>query len=187
MLYILSITMSLFFSTVTFQQNFIKVKVNNYITMLMPDDFRPMTDDEIADRYFTTRKPMALFTNYESVVDLGVNKSITKWREQDLSMMVKFQKSNIFSIYDEVDILQEGIKEINDRKFAYIEFVSLVNEEKEALVKKGAIKKYTYIQYTILNGQSLVFNFTCPFRLQNQWRSPVKKIMNSISVKNSFK
>lgn len=186
MSYTLLLVSSILFST-TFQQKLIKVKVNDYITMQMPDDFRPMTDDEIADRYFTIKKPMALFTNYESVVDLGVNKSVTQWRERDLKIMMDFQKSNIFSIYDKVDIIKEGVKEVNGRNFAYMEFSSSVNEEKDAIIKKGAIKKYTYIQYTILNGHSLVFNFTCPARLKNQWQPSVEKIMNNISVKKSFK
>ena len=183
---------SLFISTLLFfmyspEQNLMKVKVNEHITMAMPSDFRPMTDDEIADRYFTMTRPLALFTNSETAVDLGVNKSITRWRSQDLQIMADFQKSNIFSLYDKVDVIKEGIKEVNGRQFAFIEFVSSVEEAKDAMIKKGSIRKYTYIQYTILNGFSLVFNFTCPSNIQNQWQPQMDGIMNNITVKKSFK
>lgn len=186
MLYTLLISI-LTFSNSSPLQNLIKVKVNEHITMVMPSDFLPMTDDEIADRYFTMKRPMALFTNADKKVDLGVNKSITSWRARDLQIMVDFQKANVFSLYDKVEVINEGIKEVNGRQFAFIEFVSSVDEAEDAIIKKGSIKKYTYIQYTILNGFSLVFNFTCPSNIRNQWQPQMDDIMNNIMVKKSLK
>ncbi|MFY0655073.1 MAG: hypothetical protein JXQ96_23805 [Cyclobacteriaceae bacterium] len=164
----------------------VKVKVNESIEMLIPSDFRPMTNDEIAERYFTIKRPMALFTDQSLTVDLGVNKSITKWQEKDLEIMKSFQKSNIYSLYDNIEMLKEGIEEINGRRYAYFEFVSTVKEEEDAFVRKGSINKYTYIQYTIVNGQSLVFNFTCNSRNRQSWQPQVAKIMKSVVVKKNL-
>ena len=165
----------------------IKVQVNESIEMLIPGDFRPMTNDEIADRYFTTKRPMALFTDPGSSIDLGVNKSVTQWNEKDLVIMKSFQKSNIYSLYDNIEMLSEGIKEVKGRQYAYFEFISTVKEDENVFVRKGSISKYTYIQYTIIKDQSLVFNFTCPTRVHNNWKDNVIKIMSSMEVSKNFK
>jgi hypothetical protein len=169
------------------QVGLVKMKINESITMSIPQDFRPMTNDEIADRYFTTKRPMALFTDQSLTADLGVNKSITNWAEKDLEIMKSFQKSNIYSLYDNIDMLSEGIQEVNGKNFAYFEFVSSVKDEDNAFVKKGDINKYTYIQYAIINGQSLVFNFTCSSRNKDSWREKVAQIMKSIELKKNLK
>lgn len=169
------------------QGGLVKMKINESITMSIPEDFRPMTNDEIADRYFTIKRPMALFTDQSLTADLGVNKSITNWAEKDLEIMKSFQKSNIYSLYDNINMLNEGIQEVNGRKFAYFEFVSSVKEGENTFVKKGDINKYTYIQYTIINGQSLVFNFTCPSRNKDMWREKVGQIMKTIELKKNLK
>lgn len=164
----------------------VKIKVTESITMLMPETFRPMSNDEIADRYFTTKRPLALFTDQSLSIDLGVNKSVTQWQEKDLEIMKSFQKSNIYSLYDNIEMISEGVKEINGRRYAHFEFVSTVKEEENVFVKKGAISKYTYIQYTIINGNSLVFNFTCPSSIKDKWQAKVAEIMQGVEVKKNL-
>jgi hypothetical protein len=183
-------TLIVFFTNIInpfLQSGLVKMKINESITMSIPQDFRPMTNDEIADRYFTTKRPMALFTDQTLTVDLGVNKSTTNWAEKDLEIMKSFQKSNIYNLYDNIDMLSEGIQEVNGRNFAYFEFVSSVKDEENAFVKKGDINKYTYIQYAIINGQSLVFNFTCSSRNKDLWREQVAQVMKSIELKKNLK
>lgn len=168
-------------------QKLVKIKVTESIVMSMPDVFRPMTDDEIADRYFTTKRPMAMYTSMDRTVDLGINKSVTQWRESDLGIMKDFYKTNIFSLYDNVQMLNEGMEEINGRNYAYFEFVSTVKADKNSIVNKKAITKYTYIQYTIVNGYSMVFNFTCPSIQRPTWSKKAKAMMQSVSIKKSLK
>lgn len=164
-------------------ENLIKTEVAEGITMAVPETFRPMTDDEIANKYFTTKKPLALFTNMEVTIDLGINNAVTTWDATDLEIMMSFQKSNIYNLYDDINMLDEGTKEIHGKQFAYLEFVSLVKADKDAIVKKSAISKYTFIQYVIIGGNSLVFNFTCPLRLKDKWQPTVHEIMDSIIIK----
>ena len=160
-----------------------KVNVTENIVMEMPENFRPMTDDEIVAKYFTTTKPVALFTDPTVSVDLGVNISSTKWSANDLEIMMSFQKSNIYSLYDNINVLSEGVKEINGRKAGYIEFESVINPDANSFSQKGGISKYTYIQYIIIGKTSLVFNFTSPIKMKNGWQSIAGEIMGSIEVK----
>lgn len=164
-----------------------KTKVTDNISMLMPEEFRPMTDDEIASKYFTTKRPMALFTNLNQTVDIGLNQAVTKWEPNDLEIMMSFQKSNIYALYDEINMISEGIKEVNKKRFGYFEFESVVKPEEGSFLQKGAISKYTYIQYVLVDGQSLVFNFTCPSQLRQQWSDIAVEIMNNITINGKIK
>ncbi len=169
------------------QEKLTKTEVTENITMLIPESFRPMSDDELANKYFTTRKPLVMYTNTDLTIDLGVNYSSTNWNADDLDIMMSFQKANIFSLYDKVTLISEGTKEVNGRTFVYFEFISTVEGDKDAFLKQGSINKYTFIQYVIDGKQSLVFNFTCAGILKDKWSESAKKIMDSVQIKGKIK
>lgn len=171
--------LSLIFSN--FQDNNLtKVNVTEEISMMIPANFRLMTDDEVASRYFTTKRPIAIYTNESVIVDLGINKTVTEWKAEDLEIMVSFQKSNIYNFYDDIEMISQGMKEVNGRKAAYFEFISTVKPDTQSLRAQNAVKKYTYIQYMIMGKHSWVFNFSSPLQLQDQWQSQMPTIMNSV-------
>ncbi|MEM8895800.1 MAG: hypothetical protein AAGC88_14560, partial [Bacteroidota bacterium] len=161
-------------------QSLMRVDATKNISLAVPSDFRPMTNDEIADRYFTNRRPVAMYTDQRNVVDLGVNESLTEWSEDDLIILKDFYKANISGFYSEVNFLKEELTDINGRKFAVFEFESTVAEEDNAFSSKPEIRKYTYIQYTIVNGKSWVFNLTVPLRHKPKWQPIAPEIMNSV-------
>lgn len=168
-------------------QELIKIEVAEDIFMSVPSDFRPMTDDEIVSKYYSNKKPFVLLTNRDVTIDLGINKSSTKWDAKDINMMVEFQKASIFSLYDKVEILSEGSKTINDKEFVYLEFESIIDADTESIKSQIPIAKYTYLQYVIIKGQTYVFNFTSPIRLKAQWQDSVVKIMESVTFKGKMK
>lgn len=165
----------------------VKTEVAENIFLSLPSTFRPMTDDEISGKYFSMQRPMAMYTDQNLLVDIGVNLSSSRWSENDISIMKSFQKSNIYSLYDEVEMISEGQKEVNGKNFVYFEFVSTVKGDKSSIKNNRAIKKYTLIQYLVKNGQSLVFNFTCPAAIQSKWQATAQDIMNSVIVKGKLK
>jgi hypothetical protein len=163
--------------------NLIKINVTDDITMKIPSEFRAMTDEEIASKYFTMRRPVALYTDQSVTIDLGINEATTQWSNSDLEIMMSFQKSNIYSLFDEITMLSEGIKEVNGRKAAFFEFISKTNPAENSISNKGAILKYIYIQYIIVGNSSWVFNFSSPVRFQGEWQASVEQMMNSIEIK----
>lgn len=178
--------LSLIFTTFP-GDNLTKVNVTEEIAMMIPDDFRLMTDDEVASRYFTTKRPLAIYTDPSVNIDLGVNRSATQWVADDLEIMVSFQKSNIYNFYDEIEMISQGIKEVNEKKAAYFEFVSTVKPDKNSIRAQSAVRKYTYIQYMIVGKNSWVFNFSCPAQLKNEWQPRLPNIMNSIAFQKKKK
>lgn len=181
--FLMTIILACFAPEIVQCQSYMQVEATKNITLAVPSDFQPMTDDQIADKYFTNRRPVAMYTDPRNVVDLGVNESQTEWSEEDLVILKDFYKANISGLYTEVNYLREGLEEINGRSYAVFEFESTVKDEDNAFSQKSEIRKYTYIQYTIVNSKSWVFNFTVPIRDKPQWQPIAGQIMNSVKIK----
>jgi hypothetical protein len=151
------------------------------ITALLPEDFRLMTDQELATKYFTYRKPLAMFTNQDQTVDFGFNVSATAWSYDDLELLQKFYKSSIKNLYTNVTMLQEGIKEINKQKYIVFEFVSEINADKNNPIQQSK-RTYSYLLYTIVGEEVYIFNFTTPASMQNYWSPTADKVMKSLKL-----
>jgi hypothetical protein len=159
-----------------------KVKLTDGITAQMPEDFRPMTDDEIAQRYFTYRKPVALFTDGRAVVDFGLNISTTTWKYEDLPILKSFYKASIMQMFTNVNMIKEEIEEINGRKYAAFEFISEVRSEPNAIVKTAPKINYTYLLYTVVGEKVHIINFTCPAANRREWQPIAQAMMKTIKI-----
>ncbi|MEQ8810023.1 MAG: hypothetical protein RIE59_13205 [Imperialibacter sp.] len=162
-------------------------KVTDYITVSLPSDFRPMNEQEINSKYVYTRRPMALYTDYGVTVDFGINRGNNQWAQGDLTILKDFYKANISSLYDEVSFTKDAIETINGREFAVFEFVAIVKPEEDAITNESALRTYSYIQYTIVNNQTLVFTLSSPYQHIRKWKDLAPRIMQSVSIKKNFK
>jgi hypothetical protein len=161
----------------------IKTKIAEGITISLPAELSPMTEDDIIQRYPSVRAPLAAYTDLNRTLDFSVNISATQWPDADLEMAQKFFKSSIHSIYDRVDMLQEGIHEIHKRKLIYFEFESRVNGNRMTLGEQQPVCRYTYIQYLVEADRTLVFTFTSPKSSKEDWQEMVRTMMKTIKIK----
>lgn len=159
-----------------------KVKLTEGVTAQMPEEFRPMTDDEIAQRYFTYRKPVALFTDRRAVVDFGLNISATTWKYEDLLILKSFYKASIMQMFTNVNMLKEEIEEVNGRKYAVFEFISEVRSEPNAIVKRPSKVSYSYLLYTVVGENVHIINFTCPAEVRKEWRPVAQAMMKTVKI-----
>jgi hypothetical protein len=159
-----------------------KVKLTDRISVNLPSDFVPMNDNDIARKYVSYRKPVAMYTSADGMIDFGLNYSANKWTGSNLKVLKDFYKASILSLYNEVVFTQETIKKINDQDFIVFEFVSEVKGDPNAVNYSGGVKKYTYIEYTIFDEVMLVFNFTAPAQVKDKWNSTAAEIMNSVKL-----
>ncbi|GHM98782.1 hypothetical protein WSM22_02720 [Cytophagales bacterium WSM2-2] len=161
----------------------VKTKVAEGITVSLPKSLAPMTEDDIIVRYPSVRAPLGAFTNMERSVDFSVNISATQWVQDDIEIAAKFFKSGIFNLYDRVDIINSGIQTINKKKYIFYEFESRINGNKLKEGERQAIFRYSYVQYYVEKGRTLVFAFNCPKDQRPQWQSSAHAIMKSIKLK----
>ena len=165
------------------QNKLVKIKLTKEIIVYLPADFTPMTDDDLANKYFTYRKPTAMYTNPDRVVDFGLNITETRWRQEDLPLLKKFYKSGIAKMYTNVNFIQDTIQTINKRDYVVFEFVSELKEEEANAAQRGsAVKQYSYMQYTVKDNRVHVFNFTCPSQIRAKWQQTAHDVMQTIKI-----
>lgn len=165
------------------QEKMVKTKVTDGITVKLPESFYAMGATELAQRFPSVRRPLGAYTNEDRLVDFSVKISATQWRESDIEMAQQFFKASIYNLYDRVDPIQEGLREINKKNYIVFEFDSRINGDED---NRQSVRAYSYAQYLLINGKTLVFTFTCPIKLKEKWQPMAREIMNSIKVKNSI-
>jgi hypothetical protein len=153
-----------------------RVKVGRF-SFELPTAFAQMSDDDIAAKILSYKKPLAFFSDRNKQADLSVNKSNSKFRDTDTEIMRNFYESNVKSVHDNVVFFTNEVQTINGRKYAVLEFEGEVREK-----GKAAIKKYYYIQYTALKKEVWVFSFSCPIKSKDVWKPVATKAMKSMKV-----
>lgn len=170
----------LFFSVDADAQKLVKHKLTNKISVRLPKDFYPMTDEDKAQRYASARLPIALYTDPDRLADFGVNRSYSIWQQGDLKLIEEFYQASILELYDKVKFVSKGIKNVNNHDFVYFEFESAVYPENEF---QSNISKYSYLMYCLEEGTTYLFNFTCELRVRSQYQGMAHKIMESVKIK----
>jgi hypothetical protein len=154
-------------------------KVADLLSVKVPESFQKLSDDQIADKVITPRKPLAMFSSMNGHADFTVsvgNSARNPWEDKDLKMMAEFQKANIKSMFTNVNFIQEKFVKVNGQQFAYFEILSEIKEK-----GKPAIKKYSQISYTIKKKNLLVFNFSCNESERPLFEEMATTIMESIN------
>ncbi|HEY3405155.1 MAG TPA: hypothetical protein VGK59_17345 [Ohtaekwangia sp.] len=161
----------------------VKTKVNDKITISIPKDWHAMDGLDFTQRYPSVRAPLAAYTDVERLTDFSVNISATQWPDQDLAMAKQFFKASLVNMFDRVDMIGEGIHKVGGKEFIFFEFESRVNGNRKQEGQQDPVLKYTYIQYLIQPGQTIVFSFNCPRRMKEEWQETARQMMKSIRVK----
>lgn len=161
----------------------VKTKVNDEITVSLPAGFFAMTPEDIAQRLPSVRAPLGAYTNQDRVVDFSVNISATQWPDANQEIAAKFFKSALYNLYDKVDMISEGIMDVHKKKYIYFEFESRTNANRRVEGGSEPILKYTRIQYLVEEGRTLVFSFSCPRNLREEWEEISLQVMKSVRVK----
>lgn len=158
-------------------------RIDEQISMLVPSSLKRVAPT----MQRTTSPALATFITTDGRVDLGVNYAQLRWGEADSKLLSQFYKANILNLYDQVNMLSEGIQEINGREYIYFEFAGEIVDEPNAFSTARKQSDYTYIMYSIENDGVLIFRFTSPIQQMNQWRKPVAEVMQSITFSKKRK
>jgi hypothetical protein len=171
----------------------VKTKINDAITLKIPNNFTVMPENVYVRKYGAYRKPLAMFTSPNGKIDFGVNETINRslrayanadWQEQDMKILKDIFKGSIKGMHTDATFLQDELVTINGKKFIALQFIGTIkdSEEKAISMKSGEIRQYSCIYYTIKEGKILIFNFTCPDFFRNEYQTIAKEIMQSIKI-----
>ena len=159
----------------------VKVKLNEKVTIYIPENFSSMTKEDMNLRYESYRLPLALYSDESRLIDFGVNRSYSRWQASDLKIMGEFYEASLMELYDKVTFIDKGIKEVNGHQFAFFEFQSTVFPENDF---QDTAKKYSYLMYGLSEETTYLFNFTCDLYLQEEWQPVAQNVMSRIKLKD---
>jgi hypothetical protein len=171
------------FSAFTVAPKLIKTKLPAGITVSIPQGFTAMEPDDIVQRIPSVRAPLGAFTNVERDVDFSVTTSATQWPDANLEVATSFFKSGLINLYDNVEFIQQGIREVHGKQYIFFEFESRMNGVKASESQRAPLLKYTHIQYLVEKNRTLVFAFNCPGRVKEEWQPTAQLVMTSVKVK----
>lgn len=164
-------------------QKLVKVKIKEDITVMLPEDLKPMTEDDLVQRFPSVRAPLGAFTDQNRQADFTVNVSATQWPDADLTVASQFFKSGITNLYDKVYFISEGMQEIHGKTYIFFEFESRVNGTRGKLGEQEPVVKYSLVQYLVEPKRTLVFSFSCVKPVMPQWQKQAHAVMKSLRVK----
>ncbi|MCC9166712.1 hypothetical protein [Pontibacter harenae] len=157
-----------------------KTQISKEISVSLPQDFTPMTDDMIARSYPATTKPLAVYTAPSGQIDFSVTQKRSMFGAGDLDMLREFYKASIMEKFTKVDFIRQEVTKIKGQPFIVFEFVSSLAGEKNSMLKP--VQKYSIIQYTIKGDQLMIFTLHAPFAMKNDWQPTAREIMDSVKM-----
>ncbi len=164
----------------------VKVKVSEHISARLPENFQPVSEQDLKSKYVSYRQPIALYTGPDRLADFSVNVSVNQWQQFDLPLVKDFYKASLSTLYSDIRLLKEETTEIDGYPAAVFEFVGTVEGEESAVRQTSQISKYTYVAYVLVNGKVAVFSFTAPGNQQRNWAATAAEIMGSLKIKKTL-
>ena len=183
---IVVISLSFFFISMD-SSKLSKRKIYEGVTVLMPEDFVVMSDKDIANKYPSTKKPLAVFMSSDTRADFTMNNTKAKFSGQTAQMLHDIYKVTIMESFDStvfrkdrvkvsLKFLNDGVKTVNKKEYAYFEFISEFNN----------FVKYNYIMYTPHKKHILIFHFSSDANVMNKYQPIANEMMNSIKVSSKL-
>ncbi len=156
-----------------------KVHLIDGIDAKVPAAFYRMTEQDINERYLTYKMPLAMYSSEDRLAEFGLSISDNFWEGSDLELLGEFQQSNLNYLYDKLEIEKQGVREVHKHQVYYFEFTSATR------YSNSYERKYTIVQYMIVQNRILVFNFSCPKFDREKYQDAAWQIMNSIKIKSN--
>jgi hypothetical protein len=173
-----------FITSFSVKEKLVRKKITSGISVGIPVSFHEMNDDEIADKYYTYRRPLKMFSDEAGVANFGINLSVTPWQDGDIKILYDVYKANIMNTFGNVNMSKSELVTIKNTDFAIFEFTAAPPEDESStfIGSKGGKSQYHYLAYTTSNGKVAIFNFNCPARFGREWRAIAASMIESIRV-----
>ncbi|MDX5346425.1 MAG: hypothetical protein LPK19_04200 [Hymenobacteraceae bacterium] len=179
-LLILTVLFALVFNVQAQEHKLKKQKIAKLFTIELPKSFDKLNDDEMAQKYTTINRPLAVYADKEADASFSVVAKPSSFASDDLDMLYNFYKSSIQQRFSAVNFMNDGIRKVNGREFVTFEFVSSVKDERKSISKLPAANYYTIAQYTIVNNQLYIMTFSVPAARQREWQKTAQEAMSSV-------
>ena len=154
-----------------------KTTVARIITIDIPKNFRQLTQAEVAQRYPSSRKQIAVYSSPNGTADIGINKGKTVWEEKDIALVRDFYKATLETFYSKTTFEKADIVTVNGKKFARLIFIGEIDGG-----LKPKFKLYIHIRYCVIGKRLYIFQFNCQKSEAKIYEKEVAAIMDRIKI-----
>ena len=143
------------------------------VEILIPKGFEVMTEQQMDFAYAKAQsRPSVIFTN-NNLISLAFNYSDNDADQDMVDVYAASFGKTYHKQYKEAKWFGDGVKNINNRKVGYLEFMK----------PEMGHEVYTLVFFTDVEGKLMICTFNCADRQKPEWEPIAKQIMLSLKAK----
>ncbi len=147
---------------------------DSHVQMQIPAKLSAVTNDIWVLKYHDKPKPMLALSDENGEVNLIGDSTNQRASESQLASFKDYELASTKKSRSDAQILDQGIKSINNKNVAFIKFITQASDQ----------KIFNYYFFTIYKGKILFFTFNCIEKLQKDWEPIADNIINSLQILN---
>lgn len=138
-------------------------------TILIPESFTEMSDDEIAKKYTNGEAPSVVFTNKDGSVNVAINASNQTLPDDQIGDYLDAMKQIFESASEVVD---SNLTEVDGHHVGSIKLIA------DAIDENGDI--LNHMAFFSSDGNLVAFAFNCPDSARDEWEQVGDEIVESL-------
>jgi hypothetical protein len=151
-----------------------KTFLDNKIELMVPADFKPMTEEMLNVKYPNTRqRPSLVLTDENAEVNIVISAIAQPITPEQIGAFKDFQISSLKKMRPDAKWLEDGVKTINGKSVGYFKFISNAVDQ----------TVFNYYFFTDMDGKVLLLSFNCIEKLLPKWKEAAETIVSSLKVK----
>jgi hypothetical protein len=143
------------------------------VELLVPKELVKITPEIWKIKYGNMQQPILSLSDKDVDVNLIGQFTNQKWDENNLAEYKDFRINNLKKTRTDVEILENGVKDINGKKVGFFKFMSQARD----------VKIFNYYFFTIVDEKIFLFNFNCSEASRNTWEKTADEIVASLKTK----
>jgi len=151
-----------------------KTFLNNRLELMVPADFKPMSEEMLNVKYPNTRqKPDLVLTDENGEVNIVISRPPQPMKSEQVGTFKDFQMNSLKKARPDAKWLKDGVRTINGKNVGYFEFISNAVDQ----------TVFNYYFFTNMDGKVLLLSFNCTESLLPKWKETAEAIVSSLKVK----
>lgn len=147
-----------------------KTVMNNKIELLMPKDWRPMSEQLIKKKYPGPRPPSLVYSDISGAISIAFNHTDSKASPELLEKYKEALKAGLVNAFPDAVWEEEGIIDINGKKAGFFRVITETSDD----------RIYNYMVFTDVEGRLMVCSFNCTENKLKTWKPVAAQIMTSL-------
>lgn len=150
-----------------------KTVLDGQVTILLPKDWRPMSESLIKIKYPGPRPPQYVYSDISGGISLAITATDSRATAEQLEQYKSVLKSQLEQAYPEATWEGEGIKMVHGKKLGYFKLMT----------DAADTRIFNQMFFTDMKGKLVLMSFNCVENKLKPWRPVADSIMNSLEVR----